>query len=94
MYIISLTYKVPVETIDPFLAEHVSYLEEYYTSGVFLLSGRKVPRTGGVIIARAENMESVLEIIKKDPFHVHDFADYEITEIVPSKAHKDLQFLI
>ena len=33
MFIVSLTYLVPLEEVDKFLALHVSYLEEQYAFG-------------------------------------------------------------
>ena len=50
MFIISLTYQVPLDKVDAFIPEHVDYLNEQYAKGHFILSGRKEPRTGGVII--------------------------------------------
>lgn len=53
MFIVSLTYHASLEQIDAYLAEHVAFLKEQYAQGHFLASGRKVPRTGGIILARA-----------------------------------------
>ena len=47
MFIISLTYKVPLDRIDEELNNHVEFLKEQYALGNFQASGRKVPRTGG-----------------------------------------------
>lgn len=94
MYIISLTYKVPLENIDQYLESHVAYLNEKYEAGIFMMSGRKVPRTGGVILAKAENKKELLKIVEEDPFHINQLADYTVTEFIPSKTSKELQFLM
>lgn len=94
MYIISLTYKVPLENIDQYLEEHVNYLNEQYELGNFLMSGRKVPRTGGVILALANSRDEIESVVAKDPFNINKLADYNIVEFVPSKASKDLEFLM
>jgi uncharacterized protein YciI len=47
MYIVSLNYTVPLEKIDSLLEEHVQFLHAKYEAGIFIASGRKVPRTGG-----------------------------------------------
>ena len=33
------------------MAAHVAFLKKHYASGHFLVSGRKIPRDGGIIIA-------------------------------------------
>ncbi len=80
MFILSLIYKVPTEDIDKHLDAHVTWLREGYRSGLFLASGRKVPRTGGVILAAGPRAD-VEAMAKQDPFAVYGVADYEITEV-------------
>ena len=94
MYIISLTYKVPLEKIDHHLEDHVAYLNTQYEKGHFLMSGKKVPRTGGVILAQANDKEEVMRIVERDPFYANQLADYGVTEFIPSKSVKELQFLL
>ena len=55
MFVVSLTYKKPIAEVELHLAAHIAYLDEYYAAGTFVASGRKVPRTGGVILAKAES---------------------------------------
>ena len=55
MFIISLTYKVSLQQIDKELNNHVRYLKAQYAAGNFLASGRKVPRTGGVILSQMKD---------------------------------------
>ncbi|MFE0995769.1 YciI family protein, partial [Streptomyces mutabilis] len=53
MFVLELSYTAPLEAVDALLADHVAWLDELYERGVFLASGRKEPRDGGVLIARA-----------------------------------------
>lgn len=94
MYIISLTYKVPLENIDQYLDDHVNYLNDQYEQGHFLMSGKKVPRTGGVILANANSRDEISQILAKDPFQQYQLADYEVVEFVPSKSVKELEHLL
>lgn len=55
MFIFSLSYLKPISQVEKHLQAHIDYLECYYQSGHFIASGRKIPRTGGVIICRAES---------------------------------------
>ncbi|MDD4950441.1 YciI family protein [Sulfuricurvum sp.] len=93
MFIISLTYIKPLEEVDALLEEHVAYLKEQYTLGSFLASGRKVPRTGGIILARGVSREEIETIIALDPFYRHHVAEYEITEFIPTMTSNELIFL-
>ena len=54
MFVIELSYKRDLREIDAHMRAHVAFLKKYYASGQFLVSGRKIPRDGGVIIAAAE----------------------------------------
>jgi uncharacterized protein YciI len=84
MYFISLTYKCPLEEVDKLLDAHVAYLKQEYDNGNFIASGRKLPRTGGVILATVETRDQLQTIIEKDPFHRAGVAEYDVTEFVPS----------
>ncbi|OCG32919.1 GTP cyclohydrolase [Gilliamella sp. Fer2-1] len=94
MFIFTLTYIKPISEVEKYLQQHIAYLEDYYQSGHFIASGRKVPRTGGVILCRAENKEQALAILQKDPFYIQQIAEYDIIEFVPSKYAKDFEVFI
>jgi uncharacterized protein YciI len=94
MHIINITYKVPLETVDEHLNAHVAYLNEQYDKGHFIASGRKVPRTGGIILSKVADRKELLKIIEQDPFHIHSLADYELIEFVPSKTSEEAKFLM
>ncbi len=58
MFILSLTYVKPTEEADRVMAPHMDWVNAGYDSGMFLASGRKNPRTGGVILAKGDRAES------------------------------------
>lgn len=84
MFVIALTYDKPTEEIDALLAAHRAFLREQYDNGVFLMSGRMVPRTGGIIIAMADSRADIEAILELDPFLQAGAASYQITEFVPT----------
>lgn len=94
MFIINLTYKPELEKIDQLLDEHIEYLNKQYKLKNFLASGRKIPRTGGIILSNVESKPELEKIIEKDPFKKNELADYELTEFVLSKTCDELKFLI
>jgi uncharacterized protein YciI len=54
MFIISLTYKVPIEMVDGPGRACGEWLKQGLAEGWLLMAGRKEPRTGGILIARGE----------------------------------------
>ena len=50
MFIVNLTYIKPLDKVEKFLEKHIDFLNQYYTKGHFIASGRKNPRTGGIIL--------------------------------------------
>ncbi|BBM59157.1 hypothetical protein JMUB5056_0740 [Leptotrichia hongkongensis] len=85
MYIVNLNYIKEVSEVEKYLEEHIKFLEKYYEIGKFICSGRKNPRTGGVILLNAESLSEVEKIILEDPFNINEIAEYEITEFFPTK---------
>ena len=93
MFIVSLTYKTSMDLVEQHLAAHIDYLKQQYGLGNFLASGKKVPRTGGVILSNMESCEQLNAVLNQDPFKKNDLADYEITEFIPSMSCEKLKFL-
>jgi uncharacterized protein YciI len=84
-----LNYKQPLEIVDEHLANHRSFLQEGYDKNYFIVSGPRIPRTGGILISQLDDRAKVEDILKDDPFYIHDVADYDIIEFTPVKYHKD-----
>lgn len=80
MFILSLTYKKPTEEADKHMAAHMEWVKKGYADGMFLASGRKVPRTGGVVFAKGERA-TIEAYFAADPFTIHEIADYDIAEV-------------
>jgi uncharacterized protein YciI len=91
MFIVLLSYIKPILEVERFVSEHRAYLESHYASGDFILSGRKEPRTGGVILARVMTRQAIETIIMQDPFHREQIANYEIIEFLPTMTAPQLQ---
>ena len=94
MFIIELTYTVALEEIDAHMKAHVAYLDKYYQSNKFVVSGRKIPRDGGIIIATSSTKKEIEKIIKQDPFYKHRLADFKIIEFNASQKAKNIDELI
>jgi len=91
MFVIELTYKADLSRIDARMRAHVAFLKKYYDAGNFLISGRQIPRTGGIIIAVGESRERIEAVMQEDPFVKHGLADARVIEFRASQRADDLQ---
>ncbi|MDT8978480.1 YciI family protein [Paenibacillus sp. chi10] len=91
MYVVELSYTKPMSDVDVHLDAHRAFLDEHYAKGVFLLSGPKEPRTGGIIVVDAQTEEEARSYIEQDPFFVHHVAEYHYIAFRPTKADPSLQ---
>lgn len=87
MFVVILTYLVPLDQVDQHLVEHRKFLNEHYAAGHFLMSGPQNPRSGGVILVQGDDRDWVTAIMKKDPFQIHEVAKYQIIEFDPIKMN-------
>jgi uncharacterized protein YciI len=83
--VVSLTYDASLDAIDAAMGAHVDWLTAAYAEGLVVASGRKKPRTGGVIILRGHRAE-VEALVATDPFVSGGLATAEITEFTASMA--------
>jgi len=90
MFVIELIYKVDLTQIDAHMRAHVRFLKKYYAAGNFLVSGRKIPRDGGIILAVGRNKEEIQSIVDEDPFYARGLADVRITEFRASQRADDI----
>ncbi|MDO8955097.1 MAG: YciI family protein [Gammaproteobacteria bacterium] len=86
MFIISLHYLQPMTEVEKHLDAHRTFLDDCYKQHYFIASGPKVPRTGGIILARIKDRASLEALIELDPFKIHGVASYEIIEFMPNRG--------
>src|SRR4051812_10956549 len=68
IFVLLLTYVRPLEDVDALMSEHMAWVRQQYEAGHFLVSGPRVPRTGGVILARGDDREAIEALAASDPF--------------------------
>jgi uncharacterized protein YciI len=90
MFVIELTYKTELSEIDAHMRAHMAFLNKHYAAGTFVLSGRKIPREGGIILAVGESREQIEALVKEDPFHRHGLADFRVIEFRASQRADDV----
>ena len=94
MFIIDIKYIAPLEEVDRHIDAHVTYLKKYTENNTFIIAGRKVPRTGGILIANAGSKEEVEKIITEDPFYQYQVAEITITEFLHARHSPALDELL
>ena len=91
MFVIELLYKAPLAQIDANMKAHVAFLNKYYAAGNFLVSGRKIPRDGGIIIAVGSSRDAIEALVREDPFVARGLAEFRVIEFRASQRAKDIQ---
>ena len=91
MFVLELSYTAPLDQVDAVLEAHVAWLDAQYEQGVFLASGRKNPRDGGVILAVAGDRARIEGIAETDPFVTAGVCAYRITEFTATKTAPELE---
>ncbi|MEU0740493.1 YciI family protein [Streptomyces sp. NPDC006134] len=91
MFVLELTYTAPLDAVDAVLEAHVAWLDEQYRKGLFLASGRKNPRDGGVIIAVAPDRARIEETVAGDPFVTAGVCRYRVVEFAATMTAPELE---
>jgi uncharacterized protein YciI len=89
MFILELTYTAGLDEIDAAMKAHMQWLNAQYAAGHFLVSGRKIPRDGGVIVATGPSREAIEAIAQQDPFVARGLATVRVVEFRASQKSKD-----
>ena len=90
MFIVELTYVAELAEIDAAMRAHMAFLKRQYDAGRFVISGRKVPRDGGIIVAVGESREQIEEIMRQDPFCSRGLATFRVIEFRASQRADDI----
>lgn len=91
LFVVELIYRAPLAEIDAAMTAHVRFLKKYYAAGCFLVSGRKIPRDGGIILAAGESRAEIETIMREDPFCARGLADVRIVQFRASQKADDIQ---
>jgi len=93
MIVVSLSYKVPLDVVEFHIPAHLEWLDECYSRGLFVASGRKSPRTGGILLSTAD-LDEVRAAVERDPFNINGVAEFDIEEFVPNRVAEGYEALL
>lgn len=82
---------LPLFHIQPRSETFLTVRYPYYEQKKFLASGRRENRIGGVILVLSSSVQEAEEIMKNDPFYIHDVADYDFMWFEPSKSLEEIK---
>lgn len=85
-FVLLVEYTAPLARIDELLEEHRAWLDVHFADGTFLVSGPRVPRVGGTILASARSRVRVEEVVAADPLVRAGVASYEVLEFTPTRG--------
>jgi uncharacterized protein YciI len=90
MFVVELVYNAGLKQIDAQMRAHMAWLKAHYATGTFLISGRKIPREGGIILAAGKTRAELEAIMREDPFCKSGLADFRIIEFRASQRAADM----
>ena len=90
MFIIELTYTADLTRIDAAMRAHMQFVNAHYASGHFVVSGRKIPRDGGIILAVGRDRAEIEAIAQQDPFVTKGLATARVIEFRLSQRAEDV----
>jgi uncharacterized protein YciI len=94
VFVLLLTYTRPLDEVDALMRRHMAWLNEGYAAGRFLVSGRRMPRTGGVIVATGDDRDEIEALAATDPFVTGGVATVEVVQFRASQMADGLRSLL
>lgn len=91
LFVVDIEYIVPMDRVEPVIDSHMDFVRAAYEDGRFLMSGPKVPRSGGLIIMTADSADEAEIYLEQDPFAQEKVAKFRVTEFRASNLHPALK---
>ncbi|TWB43778.1 YciI family protein [Nitrospirillum pindoramense] len=89
IYAVTLTYRRPVEDINPHLDTHRDWLVALGHAGHLIAAGPLEDGSGGVVLLHCRDQEEVADLLSRDSFHVHRLVDYDTRAFLPKLRADD-----
>lgn len=84
-YLVELFFLKSFETFGDIVPQHRAYLQTGYDHGMFLMSGPREDKSGGIVIARAPDLETLQAFFAQDPYSINGLAQYRISAFTAAK---------
>jgi uncharacterized protein YciI len=93
MYLITITYTQPLEAVERVLEAHRQYLRDAPLASRIVMTGRRRPATGGLVVLRADRLEDVEAFVQADPYFIENVAAFDIVEFDVAQVASGLELL-
>jgi uncharacterized protein YciI len=84
MFVFISEYQKPLDEVDQVREEHLGFLARLNEQGRILISGRRNPPVGGIVVIDADDLDHAKAIMAEDPFATSGVAKYEPYEFIPT----------
>lgn len=82
-FVVTIEYVKPLPEIEAATPDHRAWLRGLLEAGTLMVSGPFVPRSGGMLLIRAETQEALEQLLLQDPFAQRRLASYTIRQWNP-----------
>lgn len=90
-FVVTIEYIKPMDVVEEHTPAHRAFSAGLKERGMLLVSGPFNPRTGGMLIIQAEDMNKAVAAFDEDPFKKLDIAKYQVREWVPKVGLERLE---
>lgn len=94
MFLISITYTQPLPAVERVLEAHRRYLREAPLASRIVMTGRRRPPTGGLVMLRADSRAEVEAFVQADPYFTENVAAFDIVEFDVAQVAEGLTPLL
>jgi len=82
-FVVTIDYLRPLPEIEAATPDHRAWLRGLLDAGQLIVSGPFVPRSGGMLLIKAETQEALEHLLLQDPFARQHLASYQIRQWSP-----------
>jgi len=94
MYIILIQYKKPDTLVREHRDDHQKFIQEQIEEGHFITAGQRNPNTGEVVLSGIQDIETLHNIICRDPYFKNRAGHFEIIEFSPDRNCEELDAIL
>lgn len=94
MFMILLTFDGPKEEIDRVRPDHIKWLDKYYGDGTLVASGPRLPRVGGIAVAKGMDEAAMKAMLAEEPYAKAGLARHELFQFEANRARDGAEDLV
>lgn len=84
-FLVELKFLQAFASFGDVVAQHRAFLQTGYDHGLLLMSGPREDKTGGIVIARANDAQELRSFFDQDPYKLNGLAEHRFVGFVAAK---------